>query len=203
MYFDGSQHGLEASNDNEDIKALDLDGSGNLVVSPHGPFNALGVKGENEDLFTFNNANSTWTWRFDGSDVKLDPDLRAVWVEPTSNDLYLAVDGSFKVTGSNGTLKGDGNDIFICHQTGFGTNTVCSFTLYKDMGSLGLSKNKIDGLAIGVVPTNLFPAGLQARGTLQDGLVEVAGDDRDNRACLIVASRTTAAQCRRISSSCP
>jgi hypothetical protein len=61
LYFDGSQHGLEASNDNEDIKALDLDGSGNLVVSPHGPFKALGVKGENEDLFTFNTTSANWT----------------------------------------------------------------------------------------------------------------------------------------------
>lgn len=177
LYFDGSHYGLEASNDNEDIKALDLDGSGNLVISPRGPFNATGVKGENEDLFTF--ANAAWTWRFDGSDVKLNPDLRAVWVEPTSNDLYLAVDGSFKVTGSTGQLSGDGNDIFICQQTGFGANTVCLFSLYKDMGSLGLGKKRIDGLAIGKVPTTLFPSGLQAGGTIQDGFVEVDGDDLD------------------------
>lgn len=177
LYFDGSQYGLEASNDKEDIKALDLDGSGNLLISPRGPFNALSVKGENEDLLTF--ANAAWTWRFDGSDVKLSPDLRAVWVEPTSNDLYLAVDGSFKVTGSTGQLSGDGNDIFICQQTGFGANTVCQFILYKDMGSLGLGKRKIDGLAIGALPTTLFPAGLQAGGAIQDEVVEVAGDDLD------------------------
>lgn len=177
LYFDGSHYGLEASNDKGDIKALDLDGSDNLVISPHGSFNVSGVKGENEDLFTF--ANTAWSWRFDGSSVKLKPDLRAVWVEPTRNDLYLAVDGSFKVTGSTGQLSGDGNDIFICQQTGFGANTVCQFSLYQDMGSLGLGKKRIDGLAIGTVPTTLFPSGLQAGGTIQDGVVDVDGDDRD------------------------
>jgi hypothetical protein len=83
------------------------------------------------------------------------------------------------VTGSNGKLSGDGNDIFICHQTGFGANTICAFSFYKDMGSLGLGKNKIDGLAIGTLPVNLLPANVQASGTIQDGVAEVVGDDVD------------------------
>ena len=182
MVLDGSQYGLDPSKDDEDIKSVDVNVAGDLVISVRGKFDAQGVKGDSKDLFVFTpGAAPNWSVLFDGSDVKLSKALRALWLEPNSNKRYLTTDGSFSIQGTNQKLSGDGNDIFVCDQTSVGLNTTCTVSLYLDMGALGMGKHYVDGLYIGTVPSILFPAQVQAL-AIQDDTIEFAGDDADEPA---------------------
>ncbi len=186
LYFDGSDVGLDANNDNEDIKAIDFDGAGRLVISVRGTFDALGVKGDDKDLFVFtatslgNNTAGNWAVRFDGSDIKLKADLRSVWLDNSTNELYLTAENSFAVTGNgpppNSTVQGDANDIFVCKQLGLGANTICTVRFHLDVGKLGLVQSGVDGISIGRLPT--VQASNQVTGaSAVDDTVETPGDD--------------------------
>ena len=136
-----------------------------------------GVNYSAEDIIAYNQTTQQWSMVFDGSNVGLgDTDIDDFALLP-NGIILLSVEKDMNLAGF-GPVSNE--DVLQFTPTSLGlNNTRGTFTLYKDMGSLGLGKNKIDGLAIGTVPPNLVPTGLQARGTLQDGVVELAGDDVD------------------------
>jgi hypothetical protein len=175
LYFDGSAVGLTSSD--EDIDAIDFDGSGKLLVSTSGAFSGNGASGKDEDLFVFNatgmgaTTSGTFIMYFDGSTLGLTGSSEDVWdTWSDAGKLYLTTAGNFAVSG----LSGDGNDIFI-YQPG-GNNP---FSLFKDMGGAGLGVNLIDGLTIGELPTHFFSASVQASVISQGDTAEYPGDDAD------------------------
>lgn len=179
MYFDGSDVGLNSSD--EDVDAIDFDASGNLLVSVAGSFNAQSVKGNDEDLFVLTgftpgaNTRGTWGFYFDGSDVGLtssDEDLFGLWADHANRQLYLTTHGNFSVPGA----KGDEDDIFVCQYSSLGADTACTFTVFWNGDNAGFDEDAIDGLAISVPPT-VVVAAENAGSTIVDDTVEYAGDD--------------------------
>ncbi len=86
MYFDGSDVGL-ATNSDEDVDAVAVDGSGRIYLSTVGPFGVTGVSGEDEDVFVFTPSSLGGTTAgtfgpglfFDGSLFGLDAnDVKAI-----------------------------------------------------------------------------------------------------------------------------
>ena len=152
LYFDGSDVGLDKSD--EDVDAIDFDASGNLLVSVNGSFNAQGVKGADEDLFVLNgfisgaNTSGTWALYFDGSDVGLTSsgeDIFGLWADHANSNLYLSTHNDYSVPGA----KGNEDDIFICHYTSLSNDTACTFSIYWNGESVGFDRDAIDGLSIG------------------------------------------------------
>lgn len=182
LYVDGSDVGLEKSN--EDIDAIAFDASGNLLISVNGSFDAQGIKGADEDLFALTNAtfgantSGTWTLYFDGSDVGLtssNEDISSVWADHANRQLYLTTYDNFSVTGASG----DEDDIFICQYTALGNTTACTFTHYWDGDKAGFDEDAIDGLLIGNLPSVVMETGSGSGGSAMDDSVEYAGDDTD------------------------
>lgn len=172
LYFDGSTHGLNSSGEN--IDAIAFDEAGHLLISVTGGFNALGVKGDDEDLFAWYNDSHTWSLYFDGSQVGLTnskEDIRAAWVDTANRQLYLSTRDDYRVTGASGSE----DDIFICTYTALGTATACTFTNFFDGKSVGF-KEAIDGLSIGAAPQPIVNA---ADGAGQDEPAGYPGDDAD------------------------
>ncbi|MDQ3248774.1 MAG: Ig-like domain-containing protein, partial [Chloroflexota bacterium] len=186
LYLDGSAVGLEANNDNEDIRGLDIDANGELVISVLGAFKALGVTGGDEDLFVFHHTSlgnttvGTWELRFDGSDIDLTSaaeDIRSVWQDPASGDLHLTTDGSFAIAGTNGLLSGDANDIIRCFGPTFGATSTCAtVSLLRDLSELG--NRRIDGLHISNLPSTYVPLNAPISAADVDPAA-VPGDDAD------------------------
>ncbi|MCP4425970.1 MAG: DUF1349 domain-containing protein, partial [Chloroflexi bacterium] len=154
MYFDGSDVNL-GSND-EDIDAITvLAADGRIVVSVVGTFNSGGgVKGKDEDLFAFtptslgSSTSGSWAIYFDGSDVGLsnsgNEDVKGVWIDDATGDIYLTTKGAFNVPG----VSGDENDIFVCSPSSLGSSTSCTYSLYWDGSANGYTDGNMDGLFI-------------------------------------------------------
>lgn len=153
LYFDGSDVGL--SSNGEDIDAIYLTQSGDLIISTVGNFGVAGASGKDEDLVRFTpsslgaNTAGTWSLYFDGSDVDLHnsggEDSVGVWVDEVSETVYLTSKFEFAVTG----LLGDGSDIFGCTAVSLGQSTVCTFDgLLFDGSQHGYGSESIDGLHI-------------------------------------------------------
>ena len=179
LYFDGSDVGLDKSD--EDVDAIDFDASGNLVISVVGAFNAQSVSGNDEDLFVLSgftpgaNTTGTWGFYFDGSDVGLtssNEDIFGLWADHANSQLYLSTHGNFSVTGA----KGDEDDIFICHYGSLGATTTCTFSLFWNGDNVGFDEDAIDGLAIGVAPIIVSAADSSGSVAIDD-TIETAGDD--------------------------
>jgi len=152
-YFDGSDVGLTSSGENIDAVSLAADGT--LLVSSIGSFSGNGASGNDEDLFSFTgtkgaSTSGTFAMYFDGSDIGLNTgsseDVNEVWIDSTNGDIYLTTVGSFSVNG----LSGDGSDIFICHPTSTGSNTLCTFGpgLYWDGSASGFAGEVTDGIEV-------------------------------------------------------
>jgi len=180
LYFDGSDVGLDKSD--EDVDAIDFDASGNLLVSVDGSFKAQGVTGNDEDLFVLTNftpganTSGTWGFYFDGSDVKLtdsDEDIIGLWADHANSKLYLSTRNNFSVPGA----KGDEDDIFVCRYTSLGNNTACTFSLFWNGDTFGFDDDAIDGLAIGVPPAPVVSAAEASGSVAIDDTVEFEGDD--------------------------
>lgn len=178
-YFDGSDVGLDKSE--EDVDAIGFDANGNLLVSVNGKFNAQGVKGADEDLFVLNNfvpgsnTSGNWALYFDGSDVGLtssSEDIFGLWTDHANRKLYLTTHDSFSVLGA----KGDEKDIFICQYTSLGSNTVCTFSLFWHGEDAGFDDGAIDGFALGM-PSTLISLVESSGSTVVDDPDELAGDD--------------------------
>ena len=114
-YFDGSDVGL-TTND-EDVDAIELLSSGELVISTTGSFSVTGAgSGVGQDLIKFTPMGTTgvgddstagnWTFYFDGSDsaaglTSSNENLDAVAVDGTGK-ILLSTTGSFSVPGVSG-----------------------------------------------------------------------------------------------------
>jgi len=154
LYFDGSD--VELTTANEDIDAITLDQNGNLIISTSGTYKVTGLTGPDEDLLRFvatslgNNTSGSWSLFFDGSDVALTQgaeDVAAAWIDPNNGKLYLSTTGNFAVTGTNGNLTGDSDDIFGCTPSSLGANTSCNFFLFLNGDPIGFNK-AIDGISL-------------------------------------------------------
>lgn len=142
FYFDGSDVGL--TTDNEDVDAITVTSTGQLVVSTLGTFSATGVSGEDADLIVFTSTSlgsvtaGTWAMYFDGSDVGLsasgNEDVDAASTTP-SGTLLLSTLGNFSVTG----LSGADEDVIQFTPTSLGSTTAGSFSMYLDLSTLGIS----------------------------------------------------------------
>lgn len=157
LEFDGSNFGLNRRR--EDIDAVTMTGTGELVISTRGRFNVPAVgggvlKGRPNDLIKFDGVDS-WSMYLDGSDIGLThvgENIWGAWIDPNSDDIYLASRGRF----SFGGVKGNGQDIFICKAATVGVDSACtSVSLYfdgsKDPGLLKprfIASPRIDGLSI-------------------------------------------------------
>ena len=151
-YFDGSDVGL--NNDNEDIDAIGFASDGRLLISTVGSFSVHGLSGEDEDLIAFSptglggNTSGTFSMYFDGSDVGLnnssDEDVRGVWIDSASGEIYLTTRWTFNVSG----VSGDGADISLCDPSSLGERTSCNFNAHWDGSANGYGGERIDGFAI-------------------------------------------------------
>ena len=183
LYFDGSDVGLNDSS--EDIDAIGFAATGELLISVNGSFNALGVKGNDEDLFVLHNATfgtntgGTWELYFDGSDVDLTAsgeDIQALWTDHGNQKLYFATNGNYSLPGK---VKGNEDDVVLCTYTALGATTACTFTrFWNGDEDHDFDDNGIDGLLIGAVP-QINPANVAAASAPIDDTVEAAGDDAD------------------------
>ncbi|GAA5505761.1 cadherin domain-containing protein [Novipirellula caenicola] len=159
FFLDGSDVGLSPGS--EDIDAISLDDSGNLIISTISnyivPGSSGNLSGSNADLLLFSgntgsdNNVGTWSTYFDGSDIGLTTSQEAIIgasvqvVGPTTL-VHLTTKGAFDVPG----LSGDFNDIIEVDVNTLGDNTTAnSITLAVDVGSLGLSSTNLDGIQIG------------------------------------------------------
>ena len=144
LYFDGSDVGL--SSNGEDVDAIGLDASGNLIVSTIGNFSGNGASGADEDLFVFNatslgaNTAGSFTRLFDGSDVGLGgsgaADIDAAELTSAGTLLFSTV-GSFSAGGASGA------DEDVAEFTGtLGDATSGTIVLLLDLTSLGISSSE-------------------------------------------------------------
>ena len=150
-YFDGSDVGLDSSG--EDIDAIGFTDDGTLVVSTLGGFNAGGVSGKDEDLWTFtatslgSDTSGSWAQYFDGSDVGLSDsgyeDVYGTWIA-ANGDIYLTTRGGFVVSG----VSGDGSDIFTCTPDSLGEDTSCTYSAYWDGSAHDFGREIVDGIFI-------------------------------------------------------
>ncbi len=150
-YFDGSDVGLSANG--EDVDGIYLAANGNLLLSTSGSFSVSGASGADEDVLAFvptslgSATSGSWSVFMDNSDVGLnsssDEDVWGIWLDESSNEMYLTTRGTFSVTG----LSGDGADVFACSGI-FGTATSCTFSMFWDGSSNGFSGERMDGLHI-------------------------------------------------------
>ncbi len=143
LYFDGSDVGLTSNG--EDVDAVALDASGNLVVSTTGGFSGTGASGADEDLFTFtgtlgSSTSGSFSRLFDGSDVGLggnsaeDVDAAAL---TAGGNLLLSTVGNFSVTG----LAGADEDIAEFAGS-FGSSTSGTFSMRQDLTALGIDASE-------------------------------------------------------------
>lgn len=156
-YFDGSDVGLSSSG--EDIDALALTTTGQLLLSTSGSLRVGALTGKDEDVFLFTatqlgqQTQGTWQRYFDGAAIGLtagSEDITGVGLRPVADGaLYLSTKGDFAVT-SRDNLRGDANDIFACQPDNSGSVTpLCHFVRYFDGEQVGLAHARIDGFVIG------------------------------------------------------
>ncbi len=131
FYFDGSDVGL--SSDAEDIDAIGLDSSGNLILSllSTGSVPGIGVV-QDEDLIRFTATtlgavtSGSFSLYFDGSDVGLSTstteDVDAVFIG-SDGRIYLSTLGTFGVPG----LTGNGLDVVRFMPSSIGPTTAGTF----------------------------------------------------------------------------
>lgn len=133
LFFDGSDVGLTKSA--EQIDAIAIAPNGRLLISTTSAAMVAGqngtIKAQDEDLLAFNatnlgaNSAGTWALYLDGSTIPglAAEDLTGAWVDPSNNDLYLAVANAFNIDGQ----QGNGRDIFIARPSGDGTYDILPY----------------------------------------------------------------------------
>jgi hypothetical protein len=141
FYFDGSDVGL--TNDNEDVDAIALAGSGQLLISTVGSVSAAGASGSDSDLLRFNATqlgsvtSGSFVMHFDGSDVGLSggsEDVDGASLGP-GGTILLSTTGSFAVSGASGANE----DVFQFTPATLGGSTSGSFGMFLDLSALGIS----------------------------------------------------------------
>ena len=142
FYFDGSDVALTSNG--EDVDAISLDGSGNLIVSTTGGFSGSGASGADEDFFVFNatslgaSTSGSFSRLFDGSDVGMggnsSADVTALhWAGP--NTFYLSTLGNVVLSG----FAFNDEDVFEFNATNTGNATSGSFAGFFDTSATGIS----------------------------------------------------------------
>jgi hypothetical protein len=142
FYFDGSDVGL--TSDGEDVDAISLNSSGQLVISTEGAFSVTGVSGQDEDLLTFNATSlgsvtsGSFAMYFDGSDVGLstttDEDVDAAGLTP-GGTILLSTLGVFSVPG----VSGNDEDVLEFTPTSTGSTTAGSYVMFLDLSAIGIA----------------------------------------------------------------
>lgn len=142
FYFDGSDVGL-TTND-EDVDAVGLSSSGQLVVSTLGAVSATGASGADTDLLLFTATSlgsvtaGSFSVYFDGSDVSLtdggSEDVDAVSIMPDGK-LLLSTIGAVSVPG----VSGANEDVLQFTPTTLGSTTSGTYAMYLDLSTLGIS----------------------------------------------------------------
>ncbi len=171
VYFDGSDVGL--ANNAEDVDAIEILPTGELVVSTSGNFSvpvtnpgpalpAITIGGDGAPggrvlikcTGTFGeNTACNWSIYFDGRDVGLDVEnenLDGLAVAPNGN-VYLSTSGNFTVPlAPTGNLTGQDEDIFVCQPVTLGDNTACIYlpTVFFDGTTLGLGGNDVAAIEL-------------------------------------------------------
>lgn len=142
MYVKGSTVGLTTAD--EKIDALGLTANGRIAISTVGAAAVPGpsgtIKAQDEDALGFNKTNSTWSLFFDGTPIPgmSVEDVNALWVNPTTGELYVSILNAFTIGG----LKGDAKDIIkLTPKTGGGYNV----SMVWDGSAAGFPST-IDGL---------------------------------------------------------
>jgi hypothetical protein len=145
MWVDGSNVGLTTSA--ERIDALGLAADGRIAVSTFGAVAVAGpggatLKAANEDALGFNRANATWSAFFDPTSVPgmAAENVNALWVNPTTGEVYIALADAFNFGG----VAGDAKDIVKLTPSGGGYTP----SLYWDGSAAGFPV-AIDGLEMG------------------------------------------------------
>ena len=152
LYFDGSDVGL--STNGEDIDAISLTESGDLVISTISNFKVSRLRGGNEDLIVFSASSlgpttrGTFSTLFDGSTLGLNDnrneDVGAISVDESSNHIYLSTTGSYTV----GDLSGPIADVLL-YDTALANNRIFAFSMFwRGQDSGIVDNNAIDGLHI-------------------------------------------------------
>ncbi len=153
FFFDGSDVGMTTNG--EDIDAVAVDFSGNLVISTQGTMKANGASGvRDEDLATFSATafgsatSGSFSWYMDGSDVGLSSssseDVDAADIIAT-NSVLLSTLGNFGVSG----LSGGDEDVFRLTGNLGSTSSSGSFSMFFDGSGQGLPGNvDVSGLYI-------------------------------------------------------
>jgi len=152
FYFDGSDVGL--TNDGEDIDAIIVTASGQLIVSTIGGVSVVGVSGVHADLLIFTPTTlgsvtaGTWAMYFDGSDVGFgssgteDVDAAAM---SSTGALVVSTIGDFNVSG----LAGPNEDAIKFNATALGDVTAGTFVPLLDLSVLGIdSSENLGGIEI-------------------------------------------------------
>jgi hypothetical protein len=145
FYFDGSDVGLTSNN--EDIDAIALTPSGQLVISTLGSVTANGASGADTDLLLFNATSlgsvtaGSFSVYFDGSDVGLtdngSEDVDAVAIR-SSGVILLSTLGAFSVPG----VTGDDEDVIGFTPTQLGSTTSGTYLMYLDLSTLGIATSE-------------------------------------------------------------
>jgi len=157
FYFDGSDVGLDT--DGEDIDALTLDGSGNLIISVIGPYDVGGgLVGKDEDLILFTptslgaTTTGTWSMFMNGRDpdVKLGSvgeDVDAADFDPATNQVTISTNKDFRVPVN---VTGHHDDLVTLTATSLGNDTAGTWAVTFDGSTEKLDdvKDDIDALAI-------------------------------------------------------
>ena len=140
FYFDGSDVGLAA--DNEDVDSIAIAPDGRLILSTLAAVIAPGVNGAAHDLFVFNATSlggvtaGTFEMYVKGSSVGLSVSTENIVGSTVlaNGDLLLTTSGAFAVTGLTGTNK----DVMRFVPTVLGLATQGTFSMFLQTVPLGI-----------------------------------------------------------------
>lgn len=142
FYFDGSDVGLTTNN--EDVDAIALTASGQLVISTLGAATPTGATGADTDLFVFTATSlgsataGSFAVYFDGSDVSLsdngNEDVDAASILPDGR-ILLSTIGNVSVPG----VSGANEDVLRFTPTTLGATTSGTYAMYLDLSTLGIA----------------------------------------------------------------
>jgi hypothetical protein len=166
MYFDGSDVGLQAGNNDEDLDALELNGGGALLISTLGDatVNGGGLSVVEQDIVRFTptglgvNTAGSWALRFDGSDVGLTTGGENIDAMANGGGpLFLSTSGGFTVPRPGPDLSGANEDVFSCTNPTLGPASACTWpaTLTFDGSpTFGLGPLDLEGYErrVGLLP---------------------------------------------------
>jgi hypothetical protein len=180
MFFDGSAEGVS---NQSDLTAFHVEDDDNILMAFKTPKKIGGLKKvDDSDIVHFDrtapNANSAFSFYFDGSDVGLttdDESIDAIGFDAAGR-LIISTDGDYSVPMSGGgTLSGVDADLIVFNGT-TGPNTSGDFELYFDGASAGFNTPQEDIWGVWI-DTNTDELYLTTRGDYSVGPLTGLGTD--------------------------